>query len=169
MDLLAFIELFLSSPEIPEDEKPHGWLESIFHSKIPEEFLIPPEYLLALLYHKVGNYNAGYKKMDDLFNRCRFEREEKKYLFAFRDALFLLSKKYKAEEIENRLSNYYHQNCVSAVMAMLTVKDLILMTIKSPKPVDYEYYQKSKSIFDKLKQEVKNNSINQYEIRDYFR
>ena len=168
MDLLTFIELFLSSPEIPEDEKPRGWIESIFHSKIPEENMVPPEYLLALLYHKVGNYEAGYKKMDDLFNRCGFEREEKKYLFAFRDALFLLSKKYKADEIENRLSNYYHQNCVSAVMAMLTFKDLILMTIKSPKLSDYKYYQKSKSIFDKLKQEVKNNSINQYAIREFF-
>lgn len=168
LNLITFIELFLSCPVIPEDEKTYGWLESIFHSKIPEEFLIPPEYLLALLYHKVGNYKAGYKKMDDLFNRCGFEREEKKNLFAFREALFLLSKKYKADEIENLLSNYYHQNCVSTVMAMLTVKDLIFMTIKSPKLSDFKYYQKSKSIFEKLKQEVKNNSINQYRIRDYF-
>ncbi len=168
MDLLTFIESFLSSPVIPEDEKTHGWLESIFHSKIPEENMIPPEYLLALLYHKVGNYKAGYKKMDALFNRCGFEREEKKYLFAFRDALFLLSKKYKAEEIENLLSNYYHQNCVSTVMFMLTIKNIMLMRIKSPKTSDYKYYDACKTILEKIGQKVKDSSINQYAIRDYF-
>ncbi len=168
LDLLTFVEYYLSCPEISKDDKPHGWIESIFHSKIPEEYIIPPEYLLALLYHKVGNYEASYKKMDGLFNRYGFEREGQKHLFAFRDALFLLSKKYKADEIENLLSNYYQNNCVSTVMSMLTNKDIILKTINIPKPSDYKYHQDCTSIFEKIRQKAKDSTINQYRTRDYF-
>jgi len=168
VDLITFIESFLSFPEILEDEKPIKWLRTIFHSKISKEYAIAPEYLLALLYHKVENYEESYKKMDAFFNRYGVKREEQKYLFAFRDALFLLSKKYKPEEIENLLSHYYHKNCVSTVMTMLTIKDIMLMTIKSPKPSDYKHYDACKSVFEKMRQKVKDNSINQYAIRDYF-
>jgi len=168
LNLLTFVEYYLSCPEISKDEKPHGWIESIFHSKIPEEFIIPPEYLLALLYHKVGNYKASYKKMDDLFNRYGFERERQKHLFAFRDALFLLSRKCNADEIENLLSNYYHKECVSTMLSMLTDKDIILKTIKIPKPSDYKYHLECESIFEKIRQKVKDSSIDQYTTRDYF-
>ena len=168
LDLVTFIESFLSFPEILEDEKPIKWLRTIFHSKISKEYAIAPEYLLALLYHKVGNYEESYKKMDAFLNRYGVKREGQKYLFAFRDALFLLSKNYKPDEIENLLSDYYHKNCVSTVMTMLTIKDLMLMKIKSPKPSDYKHYDACKSIFEKMQQKVKDNSINQHAIRDYF-
>jgi ribosomal protein S12 methylthiotransferase accessory factor len=168
LDMITFIDSFLVFPEILEDDKPIKWLQTIFHSKISKEYVIAPEYLLALLYHKVENYEESYKKMDDFFNRYGVKRESQKYLFAFRDALFLLSKKYKPEEIETLLSNYYHKNCVSTVMTMLTIKNMMLMTIKSPKPADYKYYDACKTIFDKIRQKVKDSSINQYAIRDYF-
>ena len=168
LKLINFIDSFLSCPEIPEEEKTYGWIESIFHSEVPEEYLIPPEYLLALLYHKVENYEESYKKMDAFFHRYGVKRESQKYLFAFRDALFLLSKKYKPEEIETLLLNYYYKNCVSTVMTMLTIKNIMLMTIKSPKPADYKYYDACKTILEKIRQKAKDSSINQYAIRDYF-
>jgi len=169
-ELITFIESFLACPEIPDEEKPYGWIESIFNSKVPEEYLIPPEYLLALLYHKVGNYEESYKKMDAFFIQYGVKREaqEQEHLFAFRDALFLLSKKYKPDEIENLLLKYYHKSCVSMAMTMLTVKDLMLMKIKSPKISDYKHFNVCKSIFEKMRQKVKDSSINQYAIRDYF-
>ncbi len=167
-ELITFIESFLACPEIPEEEKPYGWIESIFNSMIPEEYLIPPEYLLALLYHKVGNYEESYKKMDAFFNRYEVKRESQEHLFAFRDALFLLSKKYKPDEIENLLLKYYHRSCVSMAMTMLTVRDLMLIKIKSPKTSDYKHFNVCKSIFEKMRQKVENSSIDQRAIRDYF-
>ena len=167
-ELITFIESFLACPEIPEEEKPYGWIESIFNSMIPEEYLIPPEYLLALLYLKVGNYEESYKKMDAFFNRYEVKRESQEHLFAFRDALFLLSKKYKPDEIENLLLKYYHRSCVSMAMTMLTVRDLMLIKIKSPKTSDYKHFNVCKSIFEKMRQKVENSSIDQRAIRDYF-
>ena len=166
--LIKYIEAFISSPEILEEDKNLKWLRAIFRSKISKEYVVAPEYLLALLYLKLGNYEESYRKMDALFKRYDLKREDQKYLFAFRDALFLLSKKYRTEDIEKILSNYYNKDYVATAMCMLIIADIKLMAIKVPKPSDYVYYEGACSIFEKISKKVEASSIDQYGLRDYF-
>jgi ribosomal protein S12 methylthiotransferase accessory factor len=166
--LIRYIELIISSPEIPEDEKPIRWLSMIFESKISAECIMAPEHMLALLYFKLGDYAESCKKMDDLFKKYNLDRREFNHLFAFRDALFLMSKMYEIYKIENILSNYYHKTSVLTVMTMLSIPDINFVGIKVPKPSDYSRYDDCISIFEKMRNKVEASSIDQYKLKEYF-
>ncbi len=166
--LIRYIELCISSPDIPEEAKPTRWLRWIFGSNISNEHIVAPEHLLALLYLKLGDYEKSYRMMDTFFKRYNLKREDLEHLFAFRDVLFLLSKRYEVDDIEKILSNYYHKNSISMAMTMLSVPDINLIWVQAPGSSDYNYYKDRLSIFEKIRKKVEASSIDQYKLRECF-
>jgi ribosomal protein S12 methylthiotransferase accessory factor len=167
-DLINYFKLALNNPKYGNEELENNWIEELLGVPVRRDHLISLEYLLAMLYVKVGDYEAAYSVFLKFFNRNCGNPEGKNKLTVIKEYLYWKKQGYGDAEVQNILLRYRDENTVRLIGEALSNRQSILADFQIMDSVDNESYRTVCRVFDRIKPKVRESKINQSDLRKYF-
>ena len=167
-DLIGWIRLHTKASPYYVLGNKYEWIEAIFHRPAVDSTRLSIEYLLCLLYLKVGDYEHACRAADKFIQKNPLQPEDKMLFSALRDCLHFLDQNNDRDAIIQKLSGYYGKDTIHKILSDIDSRRKVFDDTEIIDVVDHDSAAGGRTIFEQLKIKIADSRIDQSRLGSCF-